>query len=235
MGSEVMVHRERTLALAGLSWALAGCPPRDTTIRISARGVSYLTQSCACAKDGADAGTSDASLPDTACGCEVGDHIVPEKGAPLQARLYVATVSDFRIRDGSKCMTLSPCGRGGLANAPTACLAKTLNQALDGALPNGLTFDGLKSPVDVLLFMGIYQPDPDSTDAESCSLGRLVACAGLSEPLGGGDFDISCASCQGGGRGAAGRDNGPCPRDPRDKTSCFLQTCYGVLAKSDFQ
>jgi hypothetical protein len=211
---------------------LPACSPRDTTIKITARGASYLTQSCACTKR-VDAGAPDAGSADSACGCEVGDGVIPERGTEVQARLFVATPGDLRLRDSSKCMTLARCGRGGLPAATGACLSEALNQQLDGALPNGLTFDGLKSPDDVLLFLAVYQVGTDpAIEEESCDLHHLVACAGLSAPLGGGDFDISCASCQGGGRGAAGRDNGPCPRDPKDKASCFLQTCYGVIASA---
>src|SRR4030095_4530471 len=112
----------------------------------------------------------------------------------------------------------------------TACasrLAEGLNQQLDGAIANGLGFDGLKNPDDVVLFLAVYQQQEFLIDTEegqpSCRRVDLVACAGLAPPLGGGEYDMSCASCQDGARNPPSRNNGPCPRDGTG--SCFLEKC----------
>ena len=108
-------------------------------------------------------------------------------------------------------MTLSGCGR-----CPSAsCMAESINQQLDGAIAKGLGFDGLQNPDDVELFMAFYQQqefleDPEET-LPSCRRVDLVACAGLAPPLGGGEYDMSCASCQDGLRNPQSRNNGPVP------------------------
>jgi hypothetical protein len=138
------------------------------------------------------------------------------------------TPGDGTVRDASKCMNISPCFDPRFHNS---CLADALNQELDGAIPGGLGFDGLRDPAEVQLILAIYQPvDPTVTD-RTCAPNDLVACAGLAEPLGGGSFDISCASCQGGSRTPPGRDNTPCSA-PR---TCFLRTCSMLLSANSAQ
>ena len=128
-------------------------------------------------------------------------------------------------------MTLSGCGRLPLRFLPGRCL----NQQLDGAIAKGLGFDGLQNPDDVELFMAFYQQqdfleDPEETQP-SCRRVDLVACAGLAPPLGGGEYDMSCASCQDGVKNPQSRNNGPCPKSAN---SCFLDTCDGWLAKNGY-
>jgi hypothetical protein len=99
-----------------------------------------------------------------------------------------------------------------------------LNQQLDGAIPNGLGFDGLRAPEEAELLLAFYQPINPTAGDIPCADANLIACAGLAPPLGGGDFDITCASCQGGPRASPGRDNTPCP-NPNPDRMCFLQAC----------
>jgi hypothetical protein len=205
-----------------LALAVAGCPARETTLSISSQGVLTLITACRpCAR------VDDAGI-EPSCACFVGGHPPPEiERRVLQARLFLVTPNNNVIRDASKCMTLLPCGDAG---RPPNCLADSLNQQLDGAIPHGLGFDGLENPDAVQLVLAFYE-SVESTSASSCDRTDLVACAGLAPPLGGGNYDISCASCQGGPKNAPGPDNGPCPK-PRN--SCFLQACADILEKNSY-
>jgi hypothetical protein len=222
-------HRGGVLRMAAalppfffLALAVAGCPPREATLSISSQGVVTLITACRpCAR------TEDGGI-EPSCACIVGSRPPPEiERRVLQARLFLVTPADNSIRDASKCMTLLPCGDAG---RPANCLAESLNQQLDGAIPHGLGFNGLENPDAVQLVLAFYE-SADSTSAVSCDRADLVACAGLAQPLGGGNYDISCASCQGGPRNAPGPDNGPCPK-PRN--SCFLQACADILAQNSY-
>jgi hypothetical protein len=123
---------------------------------------------------------------------------------------------------------------GGL-RPPLDCIAEDINQQLDGALPRGLGFDGLKNPEEAQLVLAFYQPSESSDEGGGCHRTDLFACAGLASPLGGGGaYDISCASCQSGSRTSVGNDNGPCPKDRTQSTSCFLQLCDSVLASNGY-
>jgi hypothetical protein len=167
------------------------------------------------------------------CACALSNRPPPDlENRAIQAKLFLVTPADDSIRDTSKCMTLLPCADGGrLVN----CLAENLNQQLDGALPQGLGFDGLSNPDDVQLVLAFYQPI-DAATVSSCNRADLVACAGLAPPLGGGNYDISCASCQGGPKNAPGPDNGPCPKpkSTSGKSYCFLEACNDILAKNNY-
>jgi hypothetical protein len=151
---------------------------------------------------------------------------------PPEARLFLISPSDNRVQDASKCMGLHPCtDERGLA---VDCTANDLNQQLDGALPNGLGFDGLKNPEEAQVILAFYQPTTSSEDDGGCHRSDLVACGGLAAPLGGGPYDISCASCLGGSRTAPGSDTGPCPKGPPMMNSCFLKICDTLLADNGF-
>jgi hypothetical protein len=227
----------RFALLGPLLWftlAAAGCPAREAQIEISMTGAGWLRT--ACSRDRACIQYQDggiAFVPEPSCACVLPEHPIPDLDhRALQARLFLATPSDGRIRDASKCMTLLSCGDGGTARQ-AKCMADSLNQQLDGAIPNGLGFDGLQNPNEVQLILAFYQPpDPMGTGA-SCLRDDLVACAGLAPPLGGGSYDISCASCQGGTKAAPGPDNGPCPKG-LERDSCFLQKCDELLAANGF-
>jgi hypothetical protein len=156
-------------------------------------------------------------------------------GKSLEARLFLISPSDDRVQDASKCMGLHPCGDGRSGSASTAdCMSGDINQQLDGAMPNGLGFDGLKNPEEAQLVLAFYLPSESSEGAGGCRRADLFACAGLAAPLGGGPYDISCASCLGGSRTAPGNDNGPCPKGPSREMSCFLQVCDTLLANNGF-
>jgi hypothetical protein len=133
-------------------------------------------------------------------------------------------------------MSLHPCSDGGQSSVPqNDCTASDLNQQLDGAMPNGVGFDGLRNPEEALVILAFYQPADSSEEGGGCHRADLFACAGLAAPLGGGAYDISCASCEGGTRTAPGNDNGPCPKSLEKDNVCFLQTCNDILAQSGFE
>jgi len=200
----------RILLLASgvaLTLAAAGCPAHQVGIIVSADAIHWLTGAC---------------TPTTSDPCFISDHPLPDlAGRAFEARLFLVLPSDGTIRDASKCMSIAACPD---SRSHQVCLAEALNQQLDGAIPSGLGFDGLHDPGQVQLLLAIYQAaDPAVADV-TCGEANLVACAGFAEPLGGGNFDISCASCQGGSKTPAGRDNTPCSA-PR---GCFLRTCDAI-------
>jgi hypothetical protein len=200
----------------------AGCPSREETLAISSDGVLTLVTACRPCD-----GTEDGGLGPS-CSCMVGTHPPPDiEHRTLQARLFLVTPNDKTVRDAGKCMILSACGDAG---QPAGCLAERLNQQLDGAIPHGLGFDGLERTEEVQLILAFYQP-LESARVASCDHADLVACAGLEPPLGGGHYDISCASCQGGVASAPGPNNGPCPKPA---SSCFLQDCEDILRRNGY-
>ena len=168
--------------------------------------------------------------------CHLESHSYPYAipPTPREARLFVISPVDGRVRDASKCMSLHPCADSGRLGPPPECLASDLNQQLDGAMPNGVGFDGLRSPEEALLVIAFYQPSDSSDDSGGCRRADLFACAGLAAPLGGGAYDITCASCEGGVRTTQGSDTGPCPKTLDKEYTCFLQTCDQILAASGF-
>jgi hypothetical protein len=186
-------------------------------------------------------GGSGGGFPDPNAPCLLdGRYPATFNGTSTEARLFLvsqldpANPSHGRIQDASKCMTLHPCGDGGRGGPSGQCIASDLNQQLDGAMPNGLGFDGLKNPEEAQLILAFYQPTDTSEQGGGCQRADLFACAGLAAPLGGGAYDISCASCQGGSRTAPGNDNGPCPKGPPMVNSCFLKICDDLLSNNGF-
>lgn len=221
-----------TATLVGATLLGSGCPAREQQVLITSDGAQLLATVCArpCLRpvEEQDAGTGVA--PQVCPGsCGLAGHLPPDFSEPSQARLFVVTPGDKRVRDASKCMTL-PAYHG------PARFAEALNQQLDGAIANGLGFDGLQNPDDVVLVLAFYQqedfqPANGEEALPSCRRVDLVACAGLSPPLGGGSYDMSCASCQDGARNPTSRNNGPCPRDEHP---CFLDACNSWLAGSGY-
>jgi hypothetical protein len=232
MGSRVTTPERRTGAPRRVAAALpvflfvavaaAGCPDREASLSVSSEGIGVLVKACRACDRLDDAGV------EPVCACALTDRPGPEvESRSMQARLFLITPSDQKVRDASKCMTLLPCADAGHRDD---CVAENLNQQLDGALPNGLGFDGLSNPDDVQLILAFYQA-VDAASITSCNRADLIACAGLAPPLGGGTYDITCASCQGGSKTAFGPDNGPCPMS---KSGCFLKDCDTLLANNGF-
>jgi hypothetical protein len=158
-----------------------------------------------------------------------------------------ATADAIEIKKASPCVPLNlrpciadPTGLFGCADAPadaSTCITGAVAQAVQGALGNGLTFDGFQSPDDVALVAAFFHKPGNEASCEAtvlvrpddCGTENLVAVAGLAAPIGGTTFDITCASCQGGSHGSLGGDNQPCPVT---QDLCFLQRLGGALAAS---
>jgi hypothetical protein len=224
-------ERRAVLLLALIAaFAPAGCPMRDLGVSITSGGAQDVLNACTstCRRDddgGVPFQIGRGTVFDTTCACEVTGNPWPDWTRELQARLFVVAPGEsFAVKDASLCMSIAPCGEGGVSRS-SKCIAERINQQLDGAMPKGVTSDGLRNADDVILVLALYQPAAGS-DA-SCGADALFACAGMSTPLGGGNYDISCASCQGGSRTPSGSDTGPCPRLGNDK--CFVQSCYAFL------
>jgi hypothetical protein len=244
--------------VAGVLWltlAVAGCPLREKDIKITDTGVTWLLNACPRSNGfppppggggggsgpggGGGPGGFGGSFPDPNAPCMLEGSYPASFNSPTEARLLLVSPGDpdspgsGRVQDASKCMSLHPCGDGGRLGPSADCIAGDLNQQLDGAMPNGLGFDGFKNPEESQLILAFYQP-VNTSDQGGCHRSNLFACAGLAAPLGGGAYDISCASCQGGSRTAPGNDNGPCPKGPSMTNSCFLKICDSILMNNGF-
>ena len=79
------------------------------------------------------------------------------------------TPGDKVVHDSSKCMTLVPCAD---AARPASCVAESLNQQLDGAIPRGVGFDGLKNPGEIQLVLAFYQPLASSDTSTSSGVSK---------------------------------------------------------------
>jgi hypothetical protein len=231
--------------IAGVVWsllALAGCPYRSKEIRITETGALALFSACMGGPGGGGFGNGGGGPPPPQgpggggfdeCTLSTKYNVDFLRMAP-QARLFLISPSDQKIQDASKCMHLKPCADSGRGPQP-GCIASDLNQQLDGAMPNGVGFAGLKNSEDAQLMIAFYTPSDASEDDEGCHRSNLFECAGLAAPLGGGAFDITCASCQGGSRTASGSNTGPCPKGPSGTQSCFLKICDGILAANNYE
>jgi hypothetical protein len=240
----------KTGSMAGVVWvvaSLSGCPYRAKEIRITDTGAGSVLAACMSQGGGGGfgSGSGGGGFPPPPPGgggpfddsCSLTGHYSSDftRIAP-QARLFLVSPSDNKVQDASKCMHLKPCSDSGRSGGPQPnCIASDINQQLDGAMPNGLSFAGLKSSEDAQLMLAFYFPAETTEDDEGCHRGDLFACAGLAAPLGGGSYDITCASCQGGSRTAYGSNTGPCPKGPTGVASCFLKICDGILASNNYE
>lgn len=218
-------------ALFAIAIAIAGCPPRDLILRVSETGISAILTSCrgvqkTCMAPGAC--VTDPQVCEMANGacvlrgrCHIGDAAHPafDPTTLKEAKLVLFDLKDDRIAAESPCVVFDP----SKCLVDRACLAAQINDLLDKAIPSGLTFGGFQAQEDALLTLAIYEP---SMGVPLCDLDRLVGCASFAPPLGGGDYDITCASCQDSVHFAIGPDNGPCPTT---KDECFLQRCDRML------
>lgn len=209
------------------------CPTSDLSIRISDTGVATVLAACRGFQSLCST-LNDCKLDPLSCEvqngqcvlrnrCHLGDASHPAWTIPgkKSGRLFLVSVEGTRLGDASPCFTFdfSACAGGN-----RGCLAELLNQSFDQIIKHGLSFDGFDDPDEVLLSLAIF--DTEAPDAPACDPDRLIACAGLAPPLGGGDYDITCASCQDGSHFSLGRDNGPCPVSSKD---CFLRRCDALL------
>lgn len=208
------------------------CPARDLTIHVSDTGVSTILTSCRGFQKACSAPASCADDPlicevkDGECvlrnRCHLGDKTHPgwKPAGMKEGRLVLVSIEGAQIGDASPCFRFDPSSCLG----DRGCFADELNKKLDQMIQGGLTFDGFVAQEDALLTFAIF--DASGSGEAACDPDRLVTCAGLAPPLGGGDYDITCASCQDSSHFALGNDNGPCPTS---KDECFLERCDRIV------
>lgn len=232
------------LVLPVVGGLAAGCPDQEIAIEITAQGAAQLFLACFSPKSDCVARQPDPAA-ESPCGeecelaegrcwrrnaCRLEGRPPPRADAPRQLRVFLADPERGKIRAKSDCAALLPCDIS--EELGPDCLAQSLNQVLDGAMPDGLSYTDLEDASTSLLFFAIYDgeeaADGGSSDAQ-CRLEDLIACAGVTARLGGdGSYDITCASCQGGSRNPPAIDNGPCPHG--FGAGCFLEGCAKLLA-----
>ena len=249
-----VAHGAAALALAALAGGLgAGCPAREQRIDLTVAGLKYLleacipTQKCPKAVPTADGRCCNPDTKTCNAACEIVDgecivracglpgHPPPTYGRPMQARLMLVERDRAKVRAKSECMAIFPCPNTGTPEQKAQCLVDTLDQALDGSMPDGLTYDDLEDLATVDLVLALFVPPEGAEDdaAIRCRHADLFACAGLTIPADEKDYDVTCGSCQGGSREGEGVDTGPCPRVDKGTRveRCFLELC-GDLVKT---
>jgi len=228
-----------------------GCPAKEERIQITVEGIAQLRGACGntCAPAGEQPNEQQCLAKGKPCvfdpdeqacrrmdACRLAGHPPPNLRSDAQIRLVLVDPDRIKIRAKSACTPLFPCDQVDQQNQGK-CLADGINQALDGAMPSGLTYDDLEDPSVVLPVLAIYQSprgdgDAGASDGSPCAITNLIACAGLAAPVGGdGTYDLTCAACQDGPPGGFGVDNGPCPREMAGTktTACFLEGCAKLL------
>lgn len=230
------IRAAASLSLALFLGALGlACPAYDLTIRISDNGVANILAACRGFQKLCSS-LNDCKEDPLSCEiqggkcilrnrCQIGDQNHPgwTTGGKKAGRLILLSIEGTRLGDASPCFGFDP----SICSGNRGCFADLLNQSLDQMIKNGLSFDGFNEQEDVLLSLAIF--DAEGQAGADCDPDRLLACAGLAPPLGGGDYDITCASCQNGSHFSLGRDNGPCPISQQE---CFLQRCDRLLRAS---
>ncbi len=223
------------LFVMGVGITGLACPDQTLTIRISETGMATVLAACRgfqklcktlddCKED-----PLSCALQNGQCvlrnRCRLGDDTHPGWTAlgKKAAQFFLVSIEGARIADKTRCFSFDSSGCMG----DRACFADLLNRQLDELLKSGMSFDGFNEPGEVLLGLAVF--DAEGESEPSCHPDKLITCAGLAPPLGGGDYDITCASCQDGSHFSLGRDNGPCPIG---QGQCFLKRCDQWLRAS---
>jgi hypothetical protein len=240
-----------TAAIGGSGLA---CPARALDVNITANGVNTLVFGCESFRDACatlKACRHNVLLCDQStcelrqeCALPNGAEWTPWQTMGMRMLLLAPSGSDLNLKTRTACvpLNLKPCilDKAGLIGCPDApadagaCAEDVFREAAQAALGSGLTFDGFSSPDDALLVAALYRKpgmesscDPSVLVApDDCATENLVAVAGLAAPLGGGTYDITCASCQGGPRTSLGPNTGACPVSAN---ACFLQRIAALL------
>lgn len=203
--SRVLMVGLATLLLAQLS---GGCEPESLSVRVSRSGAQRVLQSC---EPAADACATHAELN------------------PLTNVLDGTTLEVALVTSSGEIKQRSSCVRTALSPQPTE-LATLLNDALDRAIPGGITFTDFEKESDATLVALLYASDADTV---SCDADRLVGCAtfGL-VAAGSSSYDVQCSACAGGARTGSGcQAAGECVFGVCD-FQCALDVCLGVANKS---
>ena len=228
----------RTLSLSLGLWltalGLGGCPPRETSIAVSASGVGTLLDACATPTLECDVSCLDlyddrdaqiacvAVCNDLANVLRAQTCTVPglkrpralSAATPIAMRVALITVVDGNreVRADTPCQRLAFDCVGPIT---PDCGAKALNAALAASIPEeGLGYEGLEDADDAPPVVLFYAAD-DAAELD-CRPTQLSACGAIGQRLpGDDDQDLVCASCYGGPR----RESPPCVTD------CFLGVC----------
>lgn len=192
---------------------LAACPAEERAIRVSAEGGSLIFRACA---DG------------TAPRCDVHpDHGATASNLRRQLRLVLLDQRGS-VRDESKCVATNiEFAQAGTptAEATGARIAAAINDALDAAAVDGLTFPDLEDDGDAQLLVLLYEDRPGPSDQPLCDPDNLIVCARFGAV--GDALDISCATCEDGG------DNGNCSGfldiAAAGSSDCNFRRCYDFV------
>ena len=201
--------RAALLALCTLTAAegTIGCEAESLSVRVTRSGAQRVLASCE---------------PDPTA-CKTHAELNPLTHALEGTSREVALVT----RSG-EVKQRSSCVRTALSSQPTE-LATLLNDALDRAIPDGITFTDFEKESDATLVALLYVTSADSVTCEpddlvGCSTFGLVA-AGSSS------YDIQCSACAGGSRTGSGcQANDQCVFGVCD-FQCALDVCLGVAQK----
>lgn len=245
--------------MGALGAAGVACPARELPVAITADGAETLIFACESFRDACKGPTACKRNPLLcemgAAGCTLrnicalpgGPEWAPAEPMGMELLLLEAGASGLVLRKKSPCVPLNlrvcirdPTGITGCpdgADDVVPCAAGALSVAVRSALGGGLTFDGFKSPDDVILAAAFFRKPGSETSCDpavlvgpdDCVPENLVAAAGLAAPVGSATFDITCASCESGPHTSLGRDNAPCPVTD---TTCFLQDVAALLQAS---
>lgn len=242
------------IAFAGI--AGPACPSRELVVHVSGdAGVGTLVFACESFRDAcatlASCHKNVLLCEQATCSlrqpCEIPGNPEWNPALPMGMALLIVSVDkgEAAIAARSPCVpvNLRPCikdktGIIGCPDAPddvAACAEDVVGRAVTSALGSGLSFDGFTSPDEALLVAGFFRKpgglpacdDSALVSPDDCSAENLVAAAGFAQPVGGGAFDITCASCQGSTRSSLGRDTGACPVA---KGECFAKRVADALA-----
>lgn len=122
----------------------------------------------------------------------------------------------------------SSCVRTALSSQPTE-LATLLNDALDRAMPEGITFTDFEQESDATLVALLYAT---AADRVSCDADQLVGCStfGL-VAAGSSSYDVQCSACAGGTRTGSGcQASGECVFGVCD-FQCALDICLSIAER----
>ncbi|MCA9642913.1 MAG: hypothetical protein KC492_19585 [Myxococcales bacterium] len=184
-----------------------GCEAESLSVRVTRSGALRVLASCE---------------PDPNA-CKTHAELNPLTHALEGTALDVALVtSSGEVKQRSACV------RTALSSQPTE-LATLLNDALDRAMPDGITFTDFEKESDATLVAVLYATGADDV---TCQADNLIGCStfGL-VAAGSSSYDIQCSACAGGTRSGAGcQANSQCVFGVCD-FQCALEVCLGVAKK----
>jgi hypothetical protein len=229
LGSESVSAPRPTLVLvlcAAPIAVLAGCPPRELRIDVSASGMRAIVSACT-VEEFCPGGAQNCCVAPTEGTCCTSIS-VPELADFADDLAIQLVLSDRRqgipaAAARSECIALGvDCISQPDIDSASRCYADAVNRGLNDQL-GSLAFDGM-DPDHVDVFLMIY------AGAGQCRSDRLAACAVLAVLPGSETYDALCGGCTGqaprGGDGAFNIEGSPCD------WTCLVQGCQALLAQS---